>query len=72
MMINDNAIQAQKGKEKVTGGTFKGVQQFCCTGDGDLEILYAGGSETVSYVQGESRSLGGIDVTVKSGSFTVN
>ena len=71
-MINMNAIQAQPGKEKVTGGTFIGVQQFCCTGDGDLVIHYKGGDETVTYVQGESRSLGGINVTVSSGSFTVN
>jgi len=71
-MINKNAIQAQPGKEKVDTGTFVGVQQFCCGADGDLKIQYAGGDETVHYLQGESRSLGGIDVTVVSGSFTVN
>ena len=71
-MINVNAMQAQKGKEKVTAGTFKSVQQFCCSEDGDLKIHYGGGDETVHYLQGESRSLGGIDVTVVSGTFSVN
>ncbi len=71
-MINMNAIQAQPGKEKVTSGTFVGVQQFCCTEGGELIIHYKGGDETVVYIMGESRSLGGIDVTVSSGSFTVN
>ena len=71
-MININAIQAQPGKEKVTTGTFVGVTQFCCNADGDLVIHYKSGDETVSYLKGESRSLGGVDVTVSTGSFTVN
>ncbi len=64
-------IEAKKGKEKISTGTFI-INAFCCTGDGDMTIHYPSGDETISYVAGESRVLANLEVTIVSGSFTVN
>ena len=73
--IGNDVIQAiswRKGKYGVSSGTFVGVQALSCLEDGSATAHFKGGDETVSFLAGSDVTLGGVDVTIVSGSFAVN
>ena len=51
---------------------FNKAQYICCHEGGDITLKFIEGDETISYTAGESFKLAYVDVTIVSGSFTVN
>lgn len=68
------AIEWQRGKYAVTTGTFEKVQVISCILGGDITAHFKGpgGDETVTMLAGADVTLGGVDVTILTGTWAVN